>query len=169
MDANVDTETRADVRRFLLREAELLDDRRFQEWLDCLTSDVEYRIPVRVTREAESDAAFIDMAHIDDDKYRLDKRVERLQTHYAWAEDPPTRTRHFVSNIRVTATDTDGELTAKSNVLVSILRGDDPDPRFLSGERVDRLRRVDGDLLLADRRVELDHTTLPVASLSIFI
>ena len=45
------------------------------------------------------------MAHFDEDRYALDKRVERLLTEHAWTEDPPSRTRHLVTNVRTFATD----------------------------------------------------------------
>ena len=87
--------------QFLVEEAALLDAADYAAWLDLLCEDIRYVMPVRVTtaRGAGFDA-LPDMGHFDEDLYALRKRVQRLATDHAWAEDPPSRTRHFVSNVR---------------------------------------------------------------------
>lgn len=159
-----------EVEEFLKNEAELVDDRKFDEWLEQMTDDLEYRIPIRSTRE-DPEEEFSDTYHVDDNRYRLEKRVERLKTEYAWAEQPPARTRHFVSNVRVKdhrEVNGNEEIDARSNLMLYVTRGDAADPVILSGERHDVLRRTDG-LRLAKRRVLLDNTTLPLDRISIFI
>src|ERR671938_430558 len=86
---------------WLDHEAELLDAGRFEEWLDLLTEDVRYRVPVRMTRErgATSDVR-AGAPHFLENITTLRMRVERLKTEFAWAEDPPSRTRRFVTNVR---------------------------------------------------------------------
>ncbi len=90
-----------DAHQFLVEEAALLDAGDFGGWLDLLTADIRYLMPVRVTtaRGAGFDS-LADMGHFDEDLYALRKRVQRLATDHAWTEDPPSRTRHFVSNVR---------------------------------------------------------------------
>ena len=87
--------------QFLVEEAALLDSADYEGWLGLLTEDIEYLMPVRVTtaRGAGFDA-LADMAHFDEDMHALRKRVQRLATDHAWTEDPPSRTRHFVTNVR---------------------------------------------------------------------
>lgn len=167
-DDAVDQETRRRVRNFLHYEAEILDDRELREWLDLMAEDLEYRVPVRVSQEG-MDSDFINMHHIKDSLYTLRARIDRLDTEYAWAERPPSRYRHHISNIRVKQGDADDELAVKSNVLVYISEGDEPDYTVLSGERQDTLRRVDGELRLVERIVYLDNTTLPLGKISVFI
>ena len=110
-------DTIREVEQFLFREARLLDARRFHEWLDLLTDDVRYWMPTRANRyPANSKAISIldgsryeegdlsredELAILDEDKDSLTRRVNRLDSGMAWAEDPPSRTRHFVSNIEV--------------------------------------------------------------------
>src|SRR5215208_5204564 len=95
------SETYDDVLEFLYREAEALDERRHAEWLDMLTDDIRYVVPVRVTSaHSLDDSALEDMAHFDEDRYSLRKRVARFDSEYAWAENPPSRTRRFVTNVR---------------------------------------------------------------------
>lgn len=85
----------------LLDEAALLDDRHHHEWLELLTDDVVYRVPVRVTSAHTLETSTSTMDHFSEDMYSLRKRVLRFDTDHAWAEDPPSRTRRFITNIRV--------------------------------------------------------------------
>ncbi|HVS85314.1 MAG TPA: 3-phenylpropionate/cinnamic acid dioxygenase subunit beta [Gaiellaceae bacterium] len=165
--------TGASVEEFLFHEAELLDERRLREWLGLLTEDVRYQVPVRTAREqgAEPGVTGIatDMFHLDEDYASLELRVERVETGFAWAEDPPSRLRHFVANVRTSAVpERDDELAVRSNVLVWRSRWDRPEHDLLSGERRDVLRLVAGEWRLARRLVVLDSTTLPTLNLAFF-
>ncbi|ADG07539.1 aromatic-ring-hydroxylating dioxygenase beta subunit [Kyrpidia tusciae DSM 2912] len=158
-----------EVEEFLFQEAELLDDGRLREWLDLTTEDVTYTMPLRVTRErAHGPGVVTAMSHFIEDRYTLEKRLERLETEYAWAEDPPSRTRHFVTNIRVAPGDHPGEVRVRSNVLVYRSRGDDPTFDILSAERHDVLRRVSERWRLASRIIYLDHSVVTTRNLAIF-
>ncbi len=159
-----------EVAGFLYAEAACLDDRDFTGWLALMTDDVTYRMPVRATRMRLGGDEFIqDMAHYDETRETLTMRVQRLGTPYAWAEDPPSRTRHFVTNVRVQPGESAGEYAVRSNVLVYRNRGDSPAYDLLSAERHDRLRRVAGQLRLAARVVRIDQSTLGTLNLAIFI
>ena len=90
--------------QFLVEEAALLDAADYAGWLALLCEDIRYLMPVRVTTARGSDFdSLAGMAHFDENLYALRKRVERLATDHAWTEDPPSRTRHFVSNVRTFA------------------------------------------------------------------
>lgn len=155
---------------FLYAEAGLLDDREHRAWLALLAPDIHYLVPVRVTSpHTLADSALDDMAHFDEDRYSLEKRVERLETEHAWAEDPPSRTRRFVTNIRCWEADTGDELVVRSNLLLFRSRGDILGPDLLSGQRTDLLRRTDGGLVLARREVLLDESVLRTQNLAIFL
>jgi len=83
-----------EITDWLYHEAELLDDGRYREWLDLLAEDLRYLVPLRVTREREAVSdVIVGMAHQDDDWDAMEMRVLRLETEYAWAEDPPSRSR----------------------------------------------------------------------------
>src|ERR1039457_4318027 len=100
-------ELQYDVEQFLYYQAALIDGRRFEDWLKLLADDLEYWMPVRSTRalgdEANEFAKPGESAFFDDDKGSMGERVRKLFTGYAWAEDPPSRTRHIVSNVRINA------------------------------------------------------------------
>ena len=158
------------VQQWLVHEAELLDNRRYRDWLELLTDDVTYRMPVRVTSaHSLEDSMLDDMDHMDEDRYSLDKRVERFETEHAWTEDPPSRTRHYVTNVRVTQGEEDGELVVKSYVLLFRSRGDVREPDLLSAERTDVMREVDGELRLASRNVLVDESVLRTQNLAVFM
>src|SRR5436309_14902789 len=122
-----------EVEQFLYREARLLDERRFNEWLDLFTDDVRYWMGARANRYPRNSKAISILSpnrYVEDDKTRADElsildetketlsaRVARLETGMAWAEDPPSRTRHLITNIEVEA-DTGAELSAHSNFIV---------------------------------------------------
>ena len=96
-----------EAHQFLVDEAYLLDAQQYDAWLDTLTDDIRYVMPVRVTtaRGAGFDTSGPGMAHFDEDKYSLSQRVARFATEHAWTEDPPSRLRHFVTNVRTFAGD----------------------------------------------------------------
>lgn len=156
-----------EVQSFLVHEAQLLDDGRLHDWLEMLAPDVRYRIPIRVTRERTAGRGFSQVGyHMDEDRGMLQTRVERLDTEYAWAEDPPSRTRRLVTNIRAAA---DGDrIAARSNLLMYRGRHGDTVDQLIAAERHDTLIRAD-DFRLAERVVYLDHTALRTHNLAIFL
>ncbi len=161
---------RAEVEEFLYHEAELLDSGRFPEWLDLLADDILYQMPVRMTRERAQGADLSEeMQFFWDDKATLSLRVERLRTEFAWAEDPPSRTRHFVSNVRVRPAANPDEVEVRSYVLIYRTRGDVARHDLLSGERRDLLRRVGEGWKLVRRSFVVDQTVLGTRNLAIFV
>jgi 3-phenylpropionate/cinnamic acid dioxygenase small subunit len=156
---------------FLNAEAELLDDNRIREWFDELIDpEIDYRVPIRVTRSrAEGPGYSFQGWHMFEDHGSLEARVRRLETEYAWAEDPPSRTRRFVTNIRVDPGEASDEIKVKSNLLIYRGRYDSPSFNLIAGERHDVLRRTDIRLKLLKRLVLLDQTTLGTHNLAIFL
>jgi 3-phenylpropionate/cinnamic acid dioxygenase small subunit len=167
---HVGTDIYNDVVEFLYPEAELLDDRRHEEWLDLLAEDVRYVVPVRVTTAHSLETSMSkDMCHFDEDLYSLSKRVERFKTEHAWAEDPPSRTRRFITNIRAWEGASPDELIAGSSLLLFRSRGDIHDHDLLSASRTDVLRRDVDALKLVRREVLLDESVLRTQNLAIFL
>jgi 3-phenylpropionate/cinnamic acid dioxygenase small subunit len=156
------TALRASVEDFLFAEAEVLDRGDYTTWVrDYITEDITYKVPVQVTRERKVRSDYHGMYHIDDVWATLDLRARRLETEYAWAEDPPSRVRHMVSNVRVRLlADTPGEAEVKSHLLLFRNRSDKVDYDLLSAERRDTLRQVDGAWRLARRVVLLDQSVI---------
>ena len=169
-DREARRELQYDVEQFLYYEAALLDNRRFDDWLALLADDLEYWMPVRSTRalgdEANEFAKPGESAFFDDDKTSMGQRVRKLFTGYAWAEDPPSRTRHIVSNVRINAID--GEtIDVGCNFIVyrSRLASDED---LWVGRREDRLRRNGETFAIVRRHLYLDQVSLNSKNLSIF-
>jgi 3-phenylpropionate/cinnamic acid dioxygenase small subunit len=160
-----------ELMQFYIREAWLLDERKLEEWLDLFTEDVLYFMPRRKNvsrREAHRELTPLgDLAILEEDKRYLEMRVARLDTGMAWAEDPPSRTRHLIGNL-VAAPLENGEVEAKTAFLVyrSHL---ETDHQLLSGCREDLLRKVNGTWKVAKRRIVLDANVLLDKNLSVFL
>ncbi|WP_062214392.1 3-phenylpropionate/cinnamic acid dioxygenase subunit beta [Streptomyces sp. NBRC 109706] len=166
----VDRDTLLDVADFLHREALALDERRYRDWLGYLTDDISYVVPLRVTREGLAEWEVSPTARIfDDDKQTLTLRVARLETDFAWAEQPPSRTRHYVTNVVADPGERDDELLVSSNCLVYRSRGDSIEPNLYSVARRDTLRRAADGWLLARRYAVLDQAVINAHNLSIFL
>jgi len=151
-----------EVEEFLFMEAELLDSRRFDDWLSVLTEDIHYWMPIRRTTTArEVEREFTKpggMAFFDDNLDYLKMRVDRLRVGRAWAEDPPSRTRRLITNIRVT--DIKGEEVAVGcNFKLYRTRLNSEEDSWI-GRREDTLRRVDGRFKLARRHIFLEQTVI---------
>lgn len=166
----INYELQMDVERFLYDEAAVLDERRFHDWLDLMAEDVHYWMPIRRTRTRDQlDKEFTapdEMAFFDDDKEMLQMRVKKLDTGYSWSEDPPSRTRHLISNVRVVET-TGDEHTVNSNFMLYRTRLT-TEVDIWVGTRQDVLRKVNGSFQIAKRHIFLDQTTLTSKNLSNF-
>ena len=155
--------------QFLVEEAALLDAADYAGWLELLCEDIRYVMPVRVTtaRGAGFDS-LAGMGHFDEDMYALRKRVQRLATDHAWTEDPPSRTRHFVTNVR-TFRPAAGELRVQSALLLFRSRGDTREADLLSAGRTDLLRETADGLRLARREITVDESVLRTQNLAVFL
>jgi len=165
----IDPQRQHEIEQLLYHEADLLDHQRYREWLDLFTEDAHYLVPIRETTTAHPDglppAGEIRVAHLDDDRRGLEMRLFRFETGQAHAEDPPSRTRRLVGNVRVAPPEA-GELQVHSNFMLFQSRRETAEFLFV-GQREDRLRQVDGSWRIARRTVLLDHNVLP-RSISVF-
>lgn len=156
---------------FLIKEAQYLDERRFEDWLTLLDPDIEYKAPLRTTREnwdgdGLSDAAF----WMEEDYPSLETRVRRLASRFAWSENPATRTRRFVGNIRVSPKpDAGNVVTIRSNLAIFCHRGEAAQPLIITADRIDELRVAEGGPKILKRTAILDAAVLGLESLSIFL
>ena len=171
------------VEQFLYREARLLDDRQFHQWLELFTDDTRYWMPMRSNRYAASSKAISildgsryeeddlskesELAFMDETKDSLKRRIDRLDTGMAWAEDPPSRTRHFVSNVEVEPGEKESELKVYSNFIMYRTRAETEED-FYVGSREDIFRREGDSWKIAYRKIVLDQNVLLAKNLSNF-
>lgn len=156
------------VQDFLIAEADLLDHRRFEEWLALWTDDAAYSVPVRVWRKMPARDVVDDIGLFDDTKQSLTLRVRRLGTDVAWAEDPPSFTRRFVTNFRIDP-EADGHIRVRDYLLLYRSRGDGGTHDLVSGEREHVLRVEEDGFRLAHRRVVLDQASIGTKNLGVFL
>jgi len=168
--ASLDELSYREASEFLMREAELLDNRQFAEWLALLTEDIYYNMPIRVTRDInEKSQDLSEGAWLSENRKSLEMRIKRITAKGSLSENPPSRTRHFVSNVRVERGSQENEIEVNSNLLLYRTRGDSTHYDLFSAERKDVLRRVNGSWKLARRDILLDQSVLGAQDLSVFL
>jgi 3-phenylpropionate/cinnamic acid dioxygenase small subunit len=165
-----------EIAEFLYAEAELLDERRHDEWLALLADDIRYWMPMRrnvkygdtareFTREAE------DISWFDEGKDTLTRRVRQIQTGIHWAEEPQSRITHMVSNVQLLDVLPDAgtarQATVKSRFLIYRNRVE-TETDLLVGKREDTLRRDGAGWLVSRRKIILDQNVLMTKNLTFF-
>ena len=162
-----------DVGEFLAFEADLLDARRYEDWLALLTEDIRYWMPM--ARNMASDDTGREFTIEDEDVNWIEEgietirqRVAQLATGLHWAEQPPSRTSHMISNLRVLE-NSDGldEVKTRCRFLIYRNRLEDEQNIFV-GKRNDTLRRVNGSWKIARREIYLDQNVMLSKNLSVF-
>lgn len=161
-----------EVSQFLYREARILDEERYEEWLGMMTDDIHYWMPGIQARHRKDKTPRLDpkrMAFFDDDMLNMRRRVTRFMDPTAWAEDPPTRSCHVISNIEVELTARPDEFNTYSTF--TNCRGRSETEEFwLCGRRTDLLRRGDDGLLkLASREIVMTQSVLLAKNLNVFL
>lgn len=147
--------TRTEVEDFLYHEAELLDTWQLHEWLALFTEDGSYYVPsTDLPRTASADDSLF---YIADDPVRLRERVVRLMKKTAHSEYPRSRTRHLVSNVRILAANDDEIQVAAAFATWRMKFGSND---VYVGSNHYRLRRIDGQLRIVEKRVFLDLEAL---------
>ncbi len=160
-----------EIEEFLFAEAELLDERQFEAWLDLLTDDMRYWMPMRRNvkfgeQERENTREQQDMSWFDEGKDTLSQRVRQILAGVHWAEEPLSRVCHMVSNVQLLNVTPD-EVSVKCRFLVYRNRLQD-ETDFFVGKREDTLRRVDGQWRIARRKIILDQNVLLAKNLTVF-
>jgi 3-phenylpropionate/cinnamic acid dioxygenase small subunit len=168
---------KADIEDFYYHEADLLDDRRFRDWLDLLSDDISYFMPIRRnvkfgqhaarenTRQGEGISWF------DEDKWTLTKRVDQILTGVHYAEEPLSRISHMVSNVQIRAVrpnvEQPQEIDVTSRFLVYQNRVEYETYTFV-GRRNDTLRRAGSGWKVARREILLEQNILLAKNLTMF-
>lgn len=158
--------------QFLYREAAMLDNMRIQEWSTLLAEDLSYYAPTRITKNLADikESYSATMRHFDDDYVSMMGRVGRLtQTKSAFAEDPPSRTRRFVTNVMARQGGSPDEFEVTSYLYVSRSRYESPVYQVVTCERHDLLRRNGRSFKIARREIIVDQATMSMPNLAIFL
>lgn len=146
--AVADPAVRDRCRALLEREARLLDERRFDAWLDLYVSECLYWVPGTPGGDPRREIAVV-----FDDRRQLEGRVYRLGTGYAWSQIPPSRTSRLLANVEVFGTARADEHMVRSNFLIGEHRAGET--RVLAGAYAHRLVQHDGAWKIAVKQVNL--------------
>jgi len=165
-----------EIEEFLYYEADLLDERQYEDWLALVADDVRYWMPMRrnvkvddIEREFTREG--LDISWFDEGKETLTRRVRQIQTGVHWAEEPVSRISHMVSNVRLLEASPSWadpvEVTVRCRFLIYRNRVE-TETDILVGKREDLLRRVDGQWQIARRKIVLDQSVLLTKNLTFF-
>jgi 3-phenylpropionate/cinnamic acid dioxygenase small subunit len=174
-DPSAEMRLHHEVMQFYAAEADLLDERRFEEWLALLTDDVRYYMPiirdVRCGEPGGRTRERQDANWFDEGKETLRQRVAQLATGIHWAEEPQSRTSHLITNLRILSAEPDGphpaQLATKCRFLLYRNRLQDEED-ILVGKRQDILRRAEAGWMIARREIILDQNVLLAKNLTSF-
>lgn len=166
-----------EVEEFYFYEADLLDFRQYNQWLDLLTEDVRYFMPlVRNIKYGDWDREFTregqDIAWFDEGKETLTQRVRQIETGIHWAEEPSSRASHLITNIRVIGATPDVPNATEvetSHRFFTYRNRLHYETDIMVGKRMDTLRKVDGEWKLAHRTIILDQSVLLEKNITIFL
>ncbi len=170
-------ELKQEIEEFLYQEADLLDARKFREWLDLLADDLVYFMPIRRNvkfgehDERENTRQGEGISWFDEDKWTVTKRVEQILTGVHYAEEPLSRVTHMVSNVRLLNVKPAIEsirrrLRSVAASWCSQSRVEYENYTFI-GRRTDILRRNGDSWLIARRELILEQNVLLAKNLSI--
>ncbi len=153
-----------EIEQFLYMEAELLDERKFSEWIELIADDIHYHMPVRRNvkfgeQHRENSDPEWDISWFDEGKVTLAGRVRQINTGIHWCEEPFSRVRHIITNVQVVGVQGD-EVNVRSRFFVYTNRLHDEVNLFV-GKRDDVLRRdPKTQWKIAKRTILLDQNVL---------
>ena len=169
----MDSALRQRIEDFYYFEAALLDERKLRQWFGLLAADIRYSMPIRRNRLERPESIAEELSnpgegyYFDDDYKSLKIRVERVYSKMAWAETPPSRTRHLITNVRIKNI-TGNEIAVDANFLVYRTRMEADQDLFV-GMRQDLIRQTDDSFQIARRKIILDQAVLDAKNISVFL
>lgn len=168
--APVSVELQHEIEQFLYLEAALLDEWRFREWLALVAEDIHYVLMTNTlaqTRDRRKGVQPPTTYIFNEDKFQLERRIARLETGMAWSEEPPSRTRHLVTNVRILSQRPD-QVEVGCNYLIH-RAAKQLDSHTFVGTRRDCLRRsgTEAGWEIFSRELELDQFVLTAPNISI--
>jgi 3-phenylpropionate/cinnamic acid dioxygenase small subunit len=163
----IDEATRREIEAFLYLEARLADESRYEEWEALVTDDVHYWVPAD---PSDYDPASR-LSYVNDNRSRLGTRIRQLKTGLRHSQTPPSLMRRIVANVEIHSFDAaKSEYRVESNfVLYELARQATGDLRIWAGRTTHRLRRENGGLRIAAKRVDLVNAAGPIPNLTFLI
>jgi 3-phenylpropionate/cinnamic acid dioxygenase small subunit len=146
----------AECEQFLIHEARLLDEARFDEWLALFTADAWYWVPAQPNQDNPRDTISL----IYDDRRLLETRVRRLAGPRIYSQEPRSRTSRMIGNVTIEDADADGSAcTVRSKCQILEYRREEQ--RVFGGTSLHRLVRTEAGIRIAWKRVDLVNCDAP--------
>lgn len=162
-----DAETFLTAQNFLAKEAKLLDERRFEDWLEMLDEEIVYHVPIREARIAFDDEHASGAYRINDVRSLVETRVKRLNSGQAWAEIAPSRTLRLVGSL---IAEREGDMIrCESALIIYRQRGHDDPGELIPVRRQDKLKVTQGGVKLLRRDAFITEVVLSTPNLGIFV
>ena len=161
---------RGQAEDFLFLESRLLDQRDFASWLDLFTEDAIYWLPMHEGAEAG-----LEPSVLRDDKKTLAMRIHQLLHKPHYAQRPPSRTLHAVSNVIVAPTEVAEESLVRCNLMLTEMREGDyqqlglGNQRLFAGHCEYRICQRDGRTMIRMKKVVLINRDTPIVNLSFIV
>jgi len=141
--------------QFLLHEARLLDEAKFDDWLALFTPDAWYWVPSQPDQNSPHDTVSL----IYDDRRLLETRVRRLASPRMYSQEPRSRCSRVVTNVSIEDVDGTGAMVRSKYLMIEYRRGQQ---RLFAGNALHRLVQVDGAIRIAWKRVDLINCDAPL-------
>lgn len=166
----ISAEVYMEISNLLYQEAYYLDNGMYKEWLELLSDELSYQMPLRETVEGVGvNTIADDIDFFLETKKSLTTRVNRLYTKSAWVENPATRQRHFISNIMISGTEKEEEYSVRSYFLYKRNRGSHHEVEQLFGERNDVIRKENHKWKIVERVIKPDQSVITTMNMSMFL
>ncbi len=162
-----DLPIRDHARQIIEREARLLDGHDHERWLAMYAPECIYWVPSTVPGTPERGDPRREISMMFDDRRRMEDRIFRLRTGYAWSQAPRSRTVRLVTNVEVFATEKPGTRMVRSNFLISEFWGDET--RILTGWAGHRITHRDGRWLIEAKQINLIDADQCLRNMSIIL
>lgn len=161
----------ADAEVFLYNEARLIDDDRLEEWLELFTQDGTYWIPIDESADPETETSII-----HDDVPQLEKRIYQLRNRHL-AQEPRSRTIHFITNVETESGESNTEVRIKCNVIIYEMRPGDHQRlqaglgnlRAFPARCHYKLRQENGNWRILLKQVNLINRDLPLENITFIL
>lgn len=152
--------TLAECDAFLVHEARLLDEAKFDEWLALFTPDARYWVP----SEPNQDSPLTTVSLMYDDRRLLETRVRRLASPRIYSQEPRSRTSRIVTNVTIESQDVSATSLRSKFMMVEFRRNEQ---RLFAGTSLHTLVVIDGQIRIASKRVDLVNCDAPLDGLLI--
>lgn len=145
----VSSETCREIEQFLFRESRLIDEGKMEAWVDLFSTECLYWVPIT----PGGGNPLKEVSHAFDDRRRLEDRIFRLRTGYAYSQIPASRTLRMLSNIEAWQGRGEDELRVRVNFMLTEFRAGKQ--KLYSGWNGYRLKKEDGEWKIAVKQVNL--------------